>query len=187
MRAPHPEPFVGQTVPDAAFWSRRARETQSSYPSSVRPQAVPPTVICIGPRTSPAASSDHGGSTWEELLQSLSSLYLLGASINWAAAPGVGTEPMLVLPNYPFERRRYWLNLSAPSTRAGDLTPSPEQAEMQSWLYQIIWQPISVPQLPLPAPQLSAPDEIMQSMAASLDSAASAADYSFFPTFPRRL
>lgn len=60
---------------------------------------------------------DAGGASsgaWTVVLRTLGQLYLHGAAINWHGVyAGRGLRP-LPLPTYPFQRERYWLELSAP-------------------------------------------------------------------------
>ncbi len=53
-----------------------------------------------------------GQSDWQQLLQSLQELYLRGASINWSGFDQDYPRRRLVLPNYPFQRQRYWVETS---------------------------------------------------------------------------
>jgi acyl transferase domain-containing protein len=55
----------------------------------------------------------EGNDAWSSVLQALKRAYLHGAAIDWNAVyAGRGLRP-LPLPTYPFERERYWLELSA--------------------------------------------------------------------------
>ncbi|MBA3772881.1 MAG: alpha/beta fold hydrolase [Ramlibacter sp.] len=51
------------------------------------------------------------GDDWKEILAALGRLYVAGASIDWRRAGRLDQPPpaRLTLPDYPFERRRYWL------------------------------------------------------------------------------
>ena len=54
------------------------------------------------------ASLRAGHDEWEQLLTGLARFYLAGASVDWAGfSRGYGSR-RVDLPNYPFERRRYW-------------------------------------------------------------------------------
>lgn len=48
-------------------------------------------------------------SDWEQLLDSLSQLYVQGVKIDWAGFERDYQRRRLVLPTYPFQRQRYWL------------------------------------------------------------------------------
>jgi acyl transferase domain-containing protein/protein-L-isoaspartate O-methyltransferase len=62
---------------------------------------------------------------WTTLLESLSTLYLLGAPVNWDAFDAGYGRKKVVLPRYPFQRERYWIE-GAPET---DLAPAETSAE----------------------------------------------------------
>jgi acyl transferase domain-containing protein/acyl carrier protein len=53
---------------------------------------------------------------WEILLGSVARLYALGAPIDWSAFDRPYARRRVVLPTYPFERRRYWVTPQVPST-----------------------------------------------------------------------
>jgi acyl transferase domain-containing protein len=57
------------------------------------------------------------------LLAALGRLWLAGASVDWSALYGEERRRRVVLPTYPFERQRYWLDLRASDTAA---LPGPE-------------------------------------------------------------
>ncbi|MEH2361779.1 type I polyketide synthase [Nostoc sp.] len=46
---------------------------------------------------------------WQQLLQSLGQLYVHGVSIDWFEFDKYYSRSRLILPNYPFERQRYWI------------------------------------------------------------------------------
>jgi acyl transferase domain-containing protein len=47
---------------------------------------------------------------WKQLLQSLGELYVQGAEINWTSFDQPYVRRKTVLPNYAFQRQRYWVN-----------------------------------------------------------------------------
>ncbi|KZL51498.1 hypothetical protein A2T98_01895 [Nodularia spumigena CENA596] len=49
---------------------------------------------------------------WQQLLQSLGELYVHGVSIDWVEFDQYYSRSRLILPNYPFERQRYWIAAS---------------------------------------------------------------------------
>jgi acyl transferase domain-containing protein/acyl carrier protein len=51
----------------------------------------------------------QGRQDWQQLLESLAQLYLCGASVDWAAFDENYPRKRVVLPTYPFERQRYWV------------------------------------------------------------------------------
>ena len=46
---------------------------------------------------------------WQQILSSLSELYVRGAKIDWSGFDGDYQRQKVTLPNYPFERQRYWI------------------------------------------------------------------------------
>lgn len=64
------------------------------------------------------ASMRKGGADREQMIGGLGSLYLRGADVDWHHVFGAGQYRKIVLPNYPFERQRYWIDGLA--IRAGD-------------------------------------------------------------------
>ncbi len=71
-------------------------------------------------------------SSWKELLNALSHLYLNGVPINWKAFDQPYNRKKVSLPTYPFQRERYWVE---------QLFTKQMEFKAASWLYQIIWQP----------------------------------------------
>ncbi|NEZ64969.1 SDR family NAD(P)-dependent oxidoreductase [Leptolyngbyaceae cyanobacterium CCMR0082] len=59
------------------------------------------------------------GNDWQILLQSLGKLYVKGARINWSGVYQ-GYDPQKVtLPTYPFQRQRYWVEVTKQRTLPG--------------------------------------------------------------------
>ena len=46
---------------------------------------------------------------WQQMLQSLSQLYIQGVKINWSGFDQDYQRQKLILPNYPWQRQRYWV------------------------------------------------------------------------------
>ena len=68
-------------------------------------------------------------SDWQVLLQSLGTLYCRGVAIDWAGFEQDYTRRKVVLPTYPFQRRRYWVeaasNGSPPASKAAPVAETP--------------------------------------------------------------
>ncbi|OAB58115.1 hypothetical protein AY600_04800 [Phormidium willei BDU 130791] len=88
-----------------------------------------------------------------QLLQSVGQLWLRGATVNWTAFWAGQQRRREVLPTYPFERQRYWLE--APSSRRSQPLPSPDPSEkrlpIDQWFYSPSWSR---------APQLEPPSDL---------------------------
>lgn len=61
-----------------------------------------------------AGAGDESSEPWLAVLQALGRLYLHGAAIDWNGVYAGRGLRRLPLPTYPFQRERYWLELSAP-------------------------------------------------------------------------
>ncbi|MEM9566770.1 MAG: beta-ketoacyl synthase N-terminal-like domain-containing protein, partial [Cyanobacteria bacterium P01_E01_bin.34] len=61
------------------------------------------------------------GSDVAFVLSSLSRLWLSGISLDWQAFSAHESRQRLLLPTYPFERERYWIESSQPQQRAPDV------------------------------------------------------------------
>ncbi|HEY9801605.1 MAG TPA: type I polyketide synthase [Leptolyngbyaceae cyanobacterium] len=100
-----------------------------------------PTLLAMGRQCLPEDSAvwlpslRPGDENWQTLLQSLGELYLHGVAINWSGFDQDYTRRWLQLPNYPFQRRRYWIN-SAPTAQTQTIIDN-----FNDWFYQVEWQP----------------------------------------------
>ncbi len=52
---------------------------------------------------------------WQQILSSLSQLYVKGAKINWREFERFSSHKKVLLPTYPFQRQRYWLEPAPPA------------------------------------------------------------------------
>lgn len=89
-----------------------------------------------------------GQDDWQVLLRSLQTLYVNGARIDWKGFDAPYARKRVPAPTYPFERKRYWLDIhrAAPKTRSSTsrhdvptrANPlSPEQ--LSEWTYRLRW------------------------------------------------
>ncbi|KAB8314799.1 type I polyketide synthase [Tolypothrix campylonemoides VB511288] len=51
-------------------------------------------------------------SDWQQLLESLAQLYVRGVAVDWKAFDAEYPRNRVVLPTYPFQRQRYWIETS---------------------------------------------------------------------------
>jgi myxalamid-type polyketide synthase MxaB len=80
-----------------------------------------------------------GISDWQQLLQSLSELYLKGYKINWLGFDQEYSRRLVSLPSYPFQRQRYW------AQNATDfITTFATQVQSNSILHPLLGQPVSI-------------------------------------------
>ena len=74
---------------------------------------------------------------WQQVLQSLGSLYVRGVNIDWQSFARGYSQQKLALPTYPFQRQSYWLSKNLQNSQVEVYAPSDAK---QSKLYQIEWQ-----------------------------------------------
>ncbi len=94
----------------------------------------------------------QGQDDWQQLLESLGSLYVHGVSVDWAGFDRAYPRRRVTVPTYPFQRSRYWLEAAIEQGRNSlphSLTPSPSPEELDKaepladWLYEVAWRPKS--------------------------------------------
>jgi acyl transferase domain-containing protein/acyl carrier protein len=59
----------------------------------------------------------HGQEDWQQILQSLGELYVRGASVNWSGFDQDYQRHRLILPTYPFQRKRYCIERPTSNAR----------------------------------------------------------------------
>lgn len=131
--------ILGQdSVPGADYWRRHAREPvrfdsgiQTLYDQGYRlflELGPNPTLLglgrqCVpeeGARWFPSLRKDLGD--WESILESLGGLYVCGVGIDWEGFDRAYSRRKVMLPTYPFQRERYWVELpeSEPEEKGGE-------------------------------------------------------------------
>jgi len=120
------QPFATGTMPDADYWRSHIRaavqfkssmETLQQNDLQVFLEVGPnPTLLGMGRGCLPEEygiwlpSLRKGKSDLTQLLGSLSRTFASGLTINWQSYhEGFAGDKVMGLPNYPFERRRYWV------------------------------------------------------------------------------
>ena len=58
------------------------------------------------------------GSEWKPLLESVQALYVAGAEIDWESFDREYARRRVLLPTYPFQRQRYWIDAAPNAIRA---------------------------------------------------------------------
>jgi len=74
----------------------------------------------------------EGKSDWQQMLRSLATLYLRGIPVDWSGFDQDYPCRQVVLPTYPFQRQRYWVDSIQ--------FPIPKQ-QFPNCLYEVEWQP----------------------------------------------
>ncbi len=130
-------------IPDAAYWRDHIRaevkfaqgiQSLASSGIDVFLEIGPsPVLLGIGMRCLPESQSDwlpslrQGKDDWQVILESLGKVYVRGAHIDWDGFDRGYARHKVSLPNYPFERQRYWLE---PSQQQGNGQQSQAPAGM---------------------------------------------------------
>ncbi|MBW4427882.1 MAG: type I polyketide synthase [Nostoc desertorum CM1-VF14] len=78
-----------------------------------------------------------GQDDWQQLLQSLGELYVRGVSVNWKGFNQDYQPRRVLLPTYPFQRERFWVETV---NRAIEVKFLPSKEQNTDWLYEIAWQ-----------------------------------------------
>jgi malonyl CoA-acyl carrier protein transacylase len=102
-------------------------------------QCLPENAVILLP------SLREGKSDWQQILESISNLYINGVSINWLKIDQYYTRNRIQLPTYPFQRQRYWFEIesSHPSIK-DELYVLPDLLLTQKQNEASLSQPISV-------------------------------------------
>ncbi|WP_341529633.1 beta-ketoacyl synthase N-terminal-like domain-containing protein [Nostoc sp. UHCC 0302] len=69
----------------------------------------------------------RGQDDWQQLLQSLASLYIQGVKVDWSGFDQDYHRNRIPLPTYPFQRQRYWIEtIAVEASSQPQLTQKPE-------------------------------------------------------------
>ncbi len=159
---------VGE-VTDATYWCRHLREAVQ-FSASMETLAregyniflelgPSPVLLGMGRRCLPDStgvwlpSLRKGKDDWQQILESLASLYINKINVNWAGFDQPYSRRRVNLPSYPFQRQRYWAEIPArlyqeargerKEARGEDsfLTHNSQLPTPHAdWLYQIGWR-----------------------------------------------
>jgi acyl transferase domain-containing protein/acyl carrier protein len=103
------------TVQFAASMSTLQQQGYNTF-VEIGPQ---PTLLSMARRCLPEIDAHwlpslrSGREDWPQLLESLGTLWMNGAEVDWAGFDHNYRRQRVVLPTYPFQRQRYWLEASA--------------------------------------------------------------------------
>ena len=156
--------------PSPAYWRRHAREPvrfgaalATLYARGCRlfVEVGPgPTLSGIGRRCLPDDAEwlpllRKSRSDWQQLLQTIGTLYVRGVDIDWAGFERDYPRRKLAMPTYPFQRQRHWIK----STRRQAPNGEPAVEPRTDWLYEVEWAAKPAPgsvDLPLALPAATA-------------------------------
>ncbi|MGH9592246.1 MAG: acyltransferase domain-containing protein, partial [Bryobacteraceae bacterium] len=116
---------LGRQEISAEYWRRQVREPVRFHQAmetlrekgyAVFVETGPGTTLAglgkqtiAGEEITWAPSIKKARGEWQQLLESLGKLYAKGAEVNWAGFDAGYARRRVVLPTYPFERQRYWI------------------------------------------------------------------------------
>ena len=122
--------LIGAEIANAAYWAEHVRapvmfssavQTLANSNCQIFLEVGPhPTLLGMGADCLPDVTVKwlptlrRGRSDRSLMLNTLAALYVAGANINWAGVDGGPARQRLVMPNYPFQRERFWVDTSAP-------------------------------------------------------------------------
>ena len=120
---------TGSELATPAYWRRHAREAVRfgegitallEQGCRVFLEVGPsPTLLAMGRRAAGEATAAwlpslrKGRDDWEQMLETLASLYAAGVAVDWTAFDAAAPRQKLVLPTYAFQRQRYWIETGA--------------------------------------------------------------------------
>ena len=118
-----------QEMSSAEYWSRHVRAPVrfAAGVTALREQGVDifleagptPTLLGLGRRTLGdegtvwVPSLRKGRDDWDEMLEGLGRLHVEGVEVDWAGLDRPYARRRVVLPTYPFQRERYWVETKA--------------------------------------------------------------------------
>lgn len=115
---------------DAAYWVQHIvapvefeRGVQAVASSDIFVEIGPKNTLlalahaCLPHSTATRVSSVSTASdSWAQLLQAAATLYCAGIDLHWPTLAPQASAPLPALPNYPFDRKRFWFEPAAPAT-----------------------------------------------------------------------
>ena len=78
---------------------------------------------------------------WQQIMQTLSALYVKGVDINWHNFESTANKNKVAIPSYPFQRQSYWLTpQAATNNKLQVYLPEQNVVKKTPGFYQIKWQ-----------------------------------------------
>lgn len=128
---------AGDEVMTPDYWVRHVREAVRFADGVATLQAqgvntfleIGPKPVLLGMTQSKIQNSvmlpslREGRSDWQQMLESLGALYVAGMKIDWAGFEQGYQRHKVVIPTYPFQRQRYWLDAPKPKRHSQTLRP----------------------------------------------------------------
>jgi amino acid adenylation domain-containing protein len=140
---------------DSAYWARQLRGAVRfadavgellAEPGRILLEVGPGNTLATASRQHPLrmegqaviSSLRHPKEKHEDaafLTTALAKLWLAGAEIDWRAVHAGERRLRVVLPTYPFERQRFWVEPKKP-----DFARKPESSDLSDWFWAPVWK-----------------------------------------------
>ncbi|MGH7552056.1 MAG: SDR family NAD(P)-dependent oxidoreductase, partial [Longimicrobiales bacterium] len=129
--------LTAQEATDREYWARARRNRVTVRSESVL-QSLPQEHVIL--QLGSLAKANGVETELQPVLQTLGELWLRDVAIDWAGFYRDETRKRVLLPTYPFERRRYWIDVEpqAKAKAAPAVTRAPDIAD---WFYRAEWRP----------------------------------------------
>ena len=158
--------ITAEQATDPNYWARHLRETVRFSEGLTELFSDPDRILLeVGPgRVLTTLATRHQGnrvslpsirhpkeegSDTARILESLGRLWLAGVKVDWDEFYRNENRLRLQLPGYPFERRRFWIEPKARSTKESDAgafdTATGKKANLSDWFYLPSWKPAPLP------------------------------------------
>jgi acyl transferase domain-containing protein/acyl carrier protein len=127
---------IGEAICDPAYWTRQIRRpvrfadglaAMAGRGVRVFVEAGPKPILvgmgrrCVAEREAVwLPSLRPGRSDWEQMLDSLARLYVLGRPVDWAGVDRPYSARRVELPTYPWQRATHWLEAASPGGEGAD-------------------------------------------------------------------
>ncbi|GAB1543988.1 hypothetical protein NUACC21_66640 [Scytonema sp. NUACC21] len=127
----------GVEVSQASYWRRHVREAVrfADGMQTLQAQAID-IIVEIGPHSVLSGmgrqclpegtevwlpSLRRGQNDWQQVLQSLAALYVNGLNVDWLGFDRDYQRAKVPLPTYPFQRKRYWVEVDSPKQQQSSI------------------------------------------------------------------
>jgi microcystin synthetase protein McyG len=144
-------PISAEEIGTASYWRRHVRQpvlfakgVAALHDTGVRTFVeVGPAPVLLGMGRSCLAGDESRWlpslkknlSGWNQMLRSLSALYVSGADVDWVGFDRDYGRRKVSLPTYPFQRSRHWPDVPS---RPAAVAPSASPA-WRNWLFEQVW------------------------------------------------
>jgi amino acid adenylation domain-containing protein len=161
-------------ISQAGYWCRHLRQPVQFFSSvqalsrhgcdvfiEIGPQ---PQLLGMAARCLPESagrwlpSLRMGRQDWQQLLESLGTLYLKGAEVDWAGFDRDYPRRKLPLPTYAFQRKRFWIDHKPYARTEIKREAAFTKTNIRDCLYEVAWLPAALPATSMSVSEVSRRD-----------------------------